>query len=588
VRKLAGASLILLVAVLWPWAPRAEASGIITHSWMALDAIARLEDPDLRAILNRHRADVEAGAHFPDSGYAPGRTYGEAAHWPRFHEEVARRLAASCDLEDPSPSCERSIAHLFGAVAHGIGDQVWDWLFEPNGPDRGESYVPPALRSSFSPNGLEMQMDLVAIRDHDRRTTPAIPEWPVPARLRAAFAATGETGAGGDELHQGYIAISIARNAERQLASRYHDDVVRHMRWTSSHIVTAPGGIRFAAQAIAAAWDDLWARMQGATPTTAVSVTYPADGEDSVPATGWDRAEFLPGSAPGRGGARNRITAVLSASLPYAPLPGPAVDELLPEGAMTLTDTETGEPVPVMDGYPKQVPYGAESGEHTIDLQPEDDLLPCRTYRVDVTEALVDLNEQPVAPHSWTFTTDGCTGDVDQPDLAAKRGANGALVGDDVHNGTAVGQSRLLRTPAGRTATFYVRAQNDGNRPDRFRITGQGAAPGFGVRYYDGRTDVTGRVRAGTYRTPVLAPGAVRALRAVVTVSRNARAGASVNRLVTARSVNDTELVDAVKLTVRRTAPARSRARPESVVTPTPMSAELARSAPYLQYCQLV
>ena len=568
-RKLAGASLILLVAVLWPWSPRAEASGIITHSWMAADAIPRVTDPGLRAILNRQRATVEAGAHFPDSGYAPGLTYGEAAHWPRWHDELARRIATACDLDAPSATCERSIAHLFGAVAHGLGDQVWDWLFEPNGPDRGESYVPPPLQSSFSPNGLEMQMDLVAIRDHDRRTSPAIPEWPVPSRLSAAFTATGETGGDTDSLHDGYIAISVARNAERQLTADHHDDIVRNMPWTSSHIVTAPGGIRFAARAIAAAWDNLWLRMQGEAPTTAVSVTYPADGEERVPVTGWDRASFQPGSAPDRGGARNRITAVLDSSLPYTPLPGSDIDELLPPGSMTLTDVTDGEvAVPVKEGYPRQVPYGGESGEHTIDLQPAGNLEACHTYRVDVTESLLDADEQPVAPFSWTFTTAGCPGDRDQPDLAAKRGATGALVGDDVYTPNASGQTRLLRTPAGRTATFYVRIQNDGNRADRFRVTGQGAAPGFGVRYFDGATDVTARVVAGTYRTSMLNPGAARALRAVVTVSRNAGAGASVTRLVTARSANDTELVDAVKLTVRRVAPARARASTEAVVAP--------------------
>ena len=585
-RKLAaGATLVLVGLVAGPLLPApAEASGIITHSWMATDAIPRVDDPALRAVLNRNRADVEAGAHFPDSGYAPGLAYGEAAHWPRFHEEVAERIAATCDLDAPSESCERSIAHLFGAVAHGIGDQVWDWLFEPNGPDRGESYVPPPLQGSFSPNGLEMQMDLVAIRDYDRRTSPAIPEWPVPRRLRAAFTATGETGAGGDALHNGYIAISVARNAERQLTADYHDDIVRNMRWTSSHIVTAPGGIRFAARAIAAAWDDLWARMRGETPTTSVSVTYPADGETGVPATGWDRESFQPGSAPDRGGARNRITAVLSASLPYAPLPGQDVDEQLPPGAMVLTDTVTDLPVPLMAGYPKQVPYGAESGEHAIDLQPEDDLEPCRTYRVDVTESLVDLNEQPVAPASWTFTTDGCPGDVDRPDLAAKRGATGAFVGDDVYDPGAVGQTRALSAPRGRSATFYLRAQNDGNRPDRLRITGQRAASGFGVRYFDGPTDVTARVVAGSYR-PMVNPGGVRTLKVVVTVGRGA-VGGSVTRLVTARSVNDPARVDAVKVTVRRSAAPR-RARAEAVVTPRLTSAELADAARYVQICQI-
>src|SRR5690606_4098440 len=158
-----------------------------------------------------------------------------------------------------------------------------------------------------------------------------------------------------------------------------------------------------AARAIAAAWDHLWDRMQGETPATEVSVTYPADGQTGIPTTGWDRATFAPGSHPDRGGARNRITAVLSASLPYVPQAGGGdVAEQLPDGAMTLTQVDGGVPVALRAGYPRQVPYGAESGEHVIDLQPDGNLSPCTEYRVDVTSELVDQDEQPVTPSSWT------------------------------------------------------------------------------------------------------------------------------------------------------------------------------------------
>ena len=49
-------------------APTAEASGVTTHSWMATDAIALVDDPQLRALLEAHVDQVSAGAHVPDSG----------------------------------------------------------------------------------------------------------------------------------------------------------------------------------------------------------------------------------------------------------------------------------------------------------------------------------------------------------------------------------------------------------------------------------------------------------------------------------------------------------------------------------------
>ena len=46
---------------------------------------------------------------------------------------------------------------LFGAAGHGMGDEVWDWLFEPNGPGFGEQYIPPEWAPVVGPGGLEAQ-----------------------------------------------------------------------------------------------------------------------------------------------------------------------------------------------------------------------------------------------------------------------------------------------------------------------------------------------------------------------------------------------------------------------------------------------
>jgi hypothetical protein len=590
-------ALVVAGALAGPLAPRAEAAGIITHSWMAAEAIPLVSDPALRALLRAHADDVEGGAHFPDSGYAAGVVgveddYGEEAHWPRFHNALADQIATQCaaTLTQANGPCARRIAHLFGAVAHGMGDEVWDWLFEPNGPDHGESYVPPDLQDQFSNGGLEMQMDLIAIGDYDRRTSPDVPEWPSPRRLAGAFAAVHRPDVSVDDMALGRTAIDVARRGERSLTQRFHNDITRHMRWTSSHIYTAPGGVRFAARAIAAAWDNLWARMHGEQPATSVSVTYPADGQVDIPITGWDRETFLPGSSPDRGGGRNRITAVLDASLPYEPFadtPG-SIDGELPPGSMTVTQVDGEVPVPIREHYPRQVPYGPDSGEHVIDIQPDANLLPCTQYRVDVTSALLDLDQQPVTPYSWTFTTDGCNQPRHQPDLSAKRGNSGAIVGDDVYTAGGAGQSRLVRAAPGSRATFFLRIGNDGNEPDRFRVTGQGTVRRrFAVQYYDGNRKVTGQVVAGTYRTPTLNPGGVRTLRVTVDVLSTAPRGAATTRLVTAQSADDNTMVDGYRLTVRRASAARTRADAEAAAAPPLTDAELAEAARYAQVCVL-
>jgi len=564
----AGALAVVVGAGVLAWPQPAGASGIITHSWMALEAVPRVEDPDLRALLTAHRDLIESGAHFPDSGYAPGTTYGEEAHWRRFANTYADQIAAdpACgNLRARNGPCAERIAHLMGAVGHGIGDEVWDWLFEPAAIDRRERYLPPALQGSFSRDGLELQMDMIAIEDYGRRTTPAIAPWPSRAKLVRVFAGVGRGDVDGAELDLGYTAISVARNADRSLAATYHDRITANMPWTSSHIVTAPGGIRFAARAIAAAWDDLWLRMLG-TPTPAtVGTTYPAAGQVEVPATGWDRAAFLPGSRVGGGGAASRIMAVLSQPLPYVGSPGgpPAA---LPATAMTLTEVASGDPVPAHPGFPRVVPYGPDSGAHSIGFQPDADLMPCTEYRVDVTADLLDAEGDPVTPHRWTFTTDGCPGTVRRPDAQLRIGATGAFIGADVLGATGTGQGWTARVRPGRTATFTVKLRNAGNAADRLRVLGQRSSGPFTVRYLEGSRDVTAAVVAGTYRTRPLAAGASRPLRMEVTVAPAARSGLRLTRLVKVFSVADDARVDGVRATtaVSSTAEATTGAQPLS------------------------
>ena len=136
---------------------------------------------------------MRAGAEFPDGGYwtrsfgTPGGDYGEEAHWQRFHDAYAAQIRsdpACAPLTDPAGPCAATIAHLMGAAGHGMGDEVWDWLFEPNGPGLDESYLPSDLAGFVGPGGLEVQLDIVAIARHARPIvpTPAIPDASSPLR----------------------------------------------------------------------------------------------------------------------------------------------------------------------------------------------------------------------------------------------------------------------------------------------------------------------------------------------------------------------------------------------------------------------
>src|SRR5690606_18402889 len=128
--------------------------GIVTHAWMAEEAVASVQDPALAALLRAQRDQLLAGAAFPDGGYAtrdagvPGGDFGEEAHWARCHDaytDVLRARTDCGDLADPGGPCAAAVAHLMGVAAHGVGDEVWDWLFEPQATDHGELWIPPEL-----------------------------------------------------------------------------------------------------------------------------------------------------------------------------------------------------------------------------------------------------------------------------------------------------------------------------------------------------------------------------------------------------------------------------------------------------------
>lgn len=150
----------------------------------------------------------------------------------------------------------------------------------------------------------------------------------------------------------------------------------------------------------------LWGRLTGTQPDARISTTYPAPGQRRIPATGWDRATFAPGSHMDRGGARTRIAASVSAPLPYRAPGGPGIpSDALPVGSMTITERDTAEVVPLKSGYPRVVPYGPDAGTHTIDVQPAGNLDPCTWYRVDTTSLLLDARGEAVTPFSWEFRT---------------------------------------------------------------------------------------------------------------------------------------------------------------------------------------
>jgi hypothetical protein len=135
-----------------------------------------------------------------------------------------------------------------------------------------------------------------------------------------------------------------------------------------------------------------------------------------------------------------------------------------------------------------------------------------------------------------------------RPDARIRSGSS-PWVGNDIYSATAARERVTIPVERqGSAGTFAVTVQNDGIVPDVLGLHAIGRATGYSVRYFSGTTDVTAAVRAGTYRTPILAPGAKYRIHASVRLA--ATAADTATFLIKASSLRGVP-VDAVKVVVR-------------------------------------
>ena len=124
---------------------------------------------------------------------------------------------------------------------------------------------------------------------------------------------------------------------------------------------------------------------------------------------------------------------------------------------------------------------------------------------------------------------------------------------NNVYNTNGAGQKRSGSAAPGHSLTFGISIQNDGTATDRFTVKATGTTvSGYRVKYFQGTTDITAAVVAGTYETPSLAPGAKYLIIAIVKVKSAAAVGSRVTRRVTLTSVGDSAKQDTVKFIVKR------------------------------------
>ena len=137
-----------------------------------------------------------------------------------------------------------------------------------------------------------------------------------------------------------------------------------------------------------------------------------------------------------------------------------------------------------------------------------------------------------------------------QPDGRIRLEGDAAYIGDNVYNLTGDFQTCATTARRGETRVYYLRAQNDGTATDTIRLRGCVGDPGFSVRYFNGSTEITSQVAAGTYEFAGLAPQASGTIRLEIGVQSSAVIGAIETCRVTATSASAPTRADQVRARV--------------------------------------
>jgi hypothetical protein len=151
-----------------------------------------------------------------------------------------------------------------------------------------------------------------------------------------------------------------------------------------------------------------------------------------------------------------------------------------------------------------------------------------------------------------------------RPDALIRRYSESVLLGDDIYNTTASGQTQVaLVTREGRVR-FVVRVENDGTGEDDIGIAGTRNQTHFDIRYFVGEQNVSAQVRNHSFRFRDVGAGQRRSLTVEVTAKATAPVGRRVTVGVVATSLTQDTLVDRVRAIVFRS---RGRETPIKAAT---------------------
>jgi len=251
------AALVIAAAVLV--SRLALANGNYSHVWVATDALTYLPAGELRDLFqDEHLVNiVRNGAMYPDGGYAMNDGYGEISHWEPFHLAYLDWIRTTYAAPWSDEALEH-VAFLFGMVAHGLTDQLYDGMYL----ERSEVFDQGGCDAT--PYGTDGSTDACFAATQGPLEKPVA--W-VPADVLAPLYETQGHIVSAQTLKQGHNLVFFAivhanvEGANPEIIADY----MAKCPWACGHQndPASPGSPVTNGPAIAAYWQGLWARLNG-------------------------------------------------------------------------------------------------------------------------------------------------------------------------------------------------------------------------------------------------------------------------------------------------------------------------------------
>ncbi len=341
-RALAPLTLALLAHAL-----PAAANSMVTHVWVAEQAITQIEPGPLRDIVSDPalRGVIQNGAIYPDSGYSVRHEYGEWAHWESWTEPYLQWIRARYAADGyRSADARRHVAFLMGCAAHSMTDQTFDQYFVPwvrqhdhTGADNldiaSDTWLVVEHGVTSEADGVFWVNELPGI--HADVHGPAV----TPALLTEA----GSLTSAGTRF--------LVRFGHTLYTARW-----RETPWAASHYMdpAVPGSYSHLVSTTSAYWRFLWRRLHGDAPAgQAPLYSWPAPGQVNFPV--------------GRGDAESRIVVTTAWALEQSTATADTVRVLGPDDAVVPATVSR---------------YGGNEG-NTVMIRPTVDLAYDTAYRVE-------------------------------------------------------------------------------------------------------------------------------------------------------------------------------------------------------------